>query len=103
MRLAAGTTCIRTAEVVARREPGVLVGHDADGGIGQLIDTTGADGRTGKIEHLHHAVDENPTLIDVLDPPPGSSATATTAQARGRVTSAARRTEHPGPPRPRQA
>jgi hypothetical protein len=72
-----GTTSILTGEVFARREPVLLVGHDADDGIWQLIGTTGADSRTGKIEHLHHAVDEDPTLIGVLDLPPGHSADRT--------------------------
>jgi hypothetical protein len=70
-----GTTSIQTAEVFARREPVLLVGHDADDGIWQLIGTTGADSSTGKIEHLHHAVDDDRTLIDVLDLRPGHSAT----------------------------
>jgi hypothetical protein len=69
-----GTTCIQTGEVFQRREPVLLVGHDAEDGMWQLIGTTGADPATGKIEHLHHAVDDDPTLIDVLDLPPGHSA-----------------------------
>ncbi|MEH1169334.1 hypothetical protein V6V47_28540 [Micromonospora sp. CPCC 205539] len=69
-----GTTCIQTAETFARREPVLLISHDADDGIWQLIGATAADGSTGKVRHLHHAVDEDASLIDVLDLPPGSSA-----------------------------
>jgi hypothetical protein len=68
-----GTNCIQTAEVFERHEPILLVGNDADDGLWQLIGTTDA-ASTGKIGHLHHAVDEDPTLIDVLDLPPGYSA-----------------------------
>jgi hypothetical protein len=68
-----GTSCIQTIEVFERREPVLLVGNDADDGLWQLIGTSDADS-TGKIRHLHHAVDEDPTLIDVLDLPSGHSA-----------------------------
>jgi hypothetical protein len=68
-----GTTCIQTAEVFERREPVLLVSHEADDGIWQLIGTSDADAATGRIGHLHHAVDEDPTLIDVLDLAPGCS------------------------------
>ncbi len=71
-----GTNCIQTLEVFELHEPILLVGHDADDGIWQLIGTTDA-GTTGKIGHLHHAVDEDPTLVDVLDLPPGHSASRT--------------------------
>lgn len=69
-----GTTCIQTAEVFERREPVLLVSHEADDGIWQLIGTSDADAATGRIGHLHHAVDEDPTLIDVLDLAPGCGA-----------------------------
>ncbi|MDG4798748.1 hypothetical protein [Micromonospora sp. WMMD1082] len=69
-----GTQCIQTAEVFERREPILLVGHDAVDELWHLFGTTGADSGTGKIGHLHHAVDEDPTLIDVLDMPPGHTA-----------------------------
>jgi hypothetical protein len=71
-----GTNCIQTAEVFERHEPVMLVSHDAEDGIWQLIGTTDA-GDSGKIGHLHHAIDEDPTLIDVLDLPPGHRATRT--------------------------
>ena len=69
-----GTTCIQTLEVFERREPVLLVSHDADDGMWQLIGVSDADGSTGKIGHLHHAVDEDQSLIDVLDLPAGGSA-----------------------------
>lgn len=69
------TNCIQTREVFERREPVLYVSHDADDGIWQLIGASDADAGTGKIGHLHHAVDEDPSLVDVLDLPPGSSAT----------------------------
>jgi len=69
-----GTHCIQTIEVFERREPILLVGHDADDGLWQLIGATDADSGTGKLGHLHHAVDEDPTLIDVLNLPPGHTA-----------------------------
>jgi hypothetical protein len=70
-----GTPSIQTAEVFARDEPVLLVAHDADDGLWQLIGATDASGSTGKFGHLHHAIDEDPTLIDVLDLAPGYSAT----------------------------
>jgi hypothetical protein len=72
-----GTNSIQTLEVFERRDPILLVGHDADDGLWQLIGRTPADPATGKIGHLHHAVDEDPTLVDVLDLEPGHSATRT--------------------------
>lgn len=72
-----GTPCIQTLEVFERREPVLLVGNDADDGMWQLIGTTDADGSTGKIGHLHHAIDKDPTLTEVLDLPAGCSASRT--------------------------
>ncbi|QWF84799.1 hypothetical protein [Amycolatopsis sp. CA-230715] len=74
-----GTTCIQTLEVFERREPILFVQHEADDGIWQLIGASDADGSTGKIGHLHHAIDEDQSLIDILDLPPGGSATRTGA------------------------
>ena len=71
-----GTPCIRTIEVFERREPILYVSHDADDGFWQLIGTSDA-ADTGKIGHLHHAVDEDPTLLDVLDMSPGQDASRT--------------------------
>jgi len=44
-------------------------------GLWQFIGASDADVGTGKVGHLHHVVDEDPSLIDVLDLPPGGSAT----------------------------
>jgi hypothetical protein len=77
-----GTPSIQTAEVFARDEPVLLVAHDANDGLWQLIGASDAGGSTGKIGHLHHAIDEDPTLIDVLDLPPGNSATRSHVDGR---------------------
>jgi hypothetical protein len=69
-----GTNCIQTGEVFDRREPVLYVSHDSADGMWQLIGASAADPATGKIGHLHHSVDEDPTLIDVLHLPPGGSA-----------------------------
>lgn len=68
------TTCIQTGEVFEHREPVLYVSHDEDDGMWQLIGASAADVATGKIGHLHHAVDEDPTLMDVLGLPPGGRA-----------------------------
>jgi hypothetical protein len=73
-----GTSCIQTIEVFEHREPVLHVANDADDGLWQLIGSTDA-GSTGKIGHLHHAIDEDPTLVDVLDLAPGCSASRTHA------------------------
>jgi hypothetical protein len=72
-----GTNSIQTLEVFECRDPILLVGHDAADGLWQLIGPTAADPATGKVGHLHHAVDEDPTLVDVLDLPAGHSASRT--------------------------
>jgi hypothetical protein len=69
-----GTNSIQTLEVFERREPILLVGHDADDKMWHLIGPTSADLARGRVGHLWHAVDEDPTLVDVLDLPPGHSA-----------------------------
>jgi hypothetical protein len=69
-----GTTCIQSREVFERRKPVLLISHDADDGVWQLIGGSDADSSTGKVGHLHHAVDEDLSLIDVLALPPGRSA-----------------------------
>jgi hypothetical protein len=68
-----GTRCIQTSQVFELHEPVLLVSHDADG-IWQLIGTTDA-ARDGKVGHLSHAIDEDQTLLDVLDLRPGETAT----------------------------
>ncbi|MFC9896164.1 hypothetical protein ACFVMC_20955 [Nocardia sp. NPDC127579] len=59
------TMCVQTPEVFERREPVLLVCNDADG-VWQLIGDTAA-GSEGRVGHLSHAVDEDPTLLDILD------------------------------------
>ncbi|XVU29707.1 hypothetical protein ACQPZJ_22285 [Actinoplanes sp. CA-054009] len=66
-----GTNSIQTAEVFERTEPILYVSHDADDGIWQLIGASDANPKTGKLGHLSHAIDEDPTLIDILDLTPG--------------------------------
>jgi hypothetical protein len=68
-----GTAAIATAEVFALDEPVLLVSHDADDELWQLVGASGA-GEAGALSHLCHAVDEDPTLIDVLDLLPGEQA-----------------------------
>ena len=68
-----GTRCIQTAQVFEMSEPVLLIGHDADDGLWQLIGTTDA-AADGKLGHLSHAIDEDQTLLDVLDLNPGESA-----------------------------
>lgn len=77
----AGTRAIQTAEVFELKEPVLLVVNDDDDELWQLIGSTDA-GSDGKIGHLHHTVDEDPTLIDVLDLEPGESATRETVGGR---------------------
>ena len=73
------TTCIQTREVFERSEPILWVSHDADDGIWQLIGASDADPSTGKLGHLHHAIDEDQSLLDVLDLPRGAGATRAAA------------------------
>jgi hypothetical protein len=68
-----GTRAIQTRQVIDREEPVLLVANDAGDDLWQLIGT-GDAGPDGKIGHLYHAVDEDPTLIDVLNLEPGHSA-----------------------------
>jgi hypothetical protein len=76
-----GTRAIQTAEVFEKKEPVLLVVNDADDDLWQLIGTSDA-GPDGKIGHLYHSVDEDPTLMDVLDLEPGESATRETVGGR---------------------
>jgi hypothetical protein len=68
-----GTGAIQTPQVFALHEPVLLVSHDADDVLWQLIGTSHA-GEDGTISHLCHAVDEDATLLDVLDLAPGEQA-----------------------------
>lgn len=48
--------------------------NEADDGLWQLIGSTDADSSTGKIGHLYHAIDKDPTMLAIVDLPPGHSA-----------------------------
>jgi len=67
------THCLQTAQVFELDEPVLFVGHNEDDGLWQLVGTTDA-GPDGKIGHLSHAIDEDHTLLDVLDLRPGETA-----------------------------
>jgi hypothetical protein len=69
-----GTRAILTPQVFDRSEPILLVVNDEDDELWQLIGASDA-GEDGSIGHLWHAVDEDPTLVDVLDLEPGHAAT----------------------------
>ncbi len=68
-----GTTAIQTPEVFDLQEPILLVSNDDDDELWQLIGTSDARD-DGTISHLYHSVDEDPTLLDVLDLAPGEQA-----------------------------
>ncbi|MVU80965.1 hypothetical protein GPX89_27410 [Nocardia sp. ET3-3] len=69
-----GTRCIQTPEVFEKQEPILHVGHDQDGDLWQLLGPTDP-GEQGRIGHLYHAVDEDPTLMEVLNLQSGSYGT----------------------------
>jgi hypothetical protein len=69
-----GTTSIQTGEVFDRTEPILYVSHEADDGLWQLVGASDADPATAKLSHLHHAVEHDLTLLDVLDLEPGEGA-----------------------------
>ncbi|MFC7545629.1 hypothetical protein [Plantactinospora sp. GCM10030261] len=69
-----GTTSVQTGEVFERTEPILYVSHDANDSFWQLIGASDANPATGKLSHLHHAVEHDPMLLDVLDLQPGESA-----------------------------
>lgn len=66
-----GTRAIQTRQVFEVEEPILLVCNDDD--LWQLIRSSDA-GPDGVIGHLFHAVDEDPTLAEVLDLAPGERA-----------------------------
>lgn len=68
-----GTLCIETRQVFELEEPVLFVSHDEDDGMWQLIGRSDA-GPDGKVGHLSHAIDEDPSLLDVLDLEPGEQA-----------------------------
>jgi hypothetical protein len=69
-----GTMSIQTGAVFDRKEPILYVSHDADDGLWQLIGTSDADPASGRLSHLHHAVEQDLTLLDVLNLEPGERA-----------------------------
>ena len=69
-----GTRAIATRQVIECTEPVLLViNDDDDDELWQLIGSSDA-AQDGAIGHLHHAVDEDPTLAAVLDLEPGEHA-----------------------------
>ena len=76
-----GTRAIQTPQVFEREEPILLVINDDDDELWQLIGPSDA-GEHGRIGHLFHAVDEDQSLIDVLDLAPGEQAIRKAAGGR---------------------
>ena len=68
-----GTRSITTPQVFEQEEPVLLVINDHDDELWQLIGPSDA-GSEGRVGHLHHAVDEDPSLAAVLDLKPGEEA-----------------------------
>ncbi len=68
-----GTGAIQTPQVFDLEEPVLLVVNDADDDLWQLIGASDA-GDDATIAHLHHAVDEDATLLEVVDLEPGEEA-----------------------------
>ncbi|WP_305788191.1 hypothetical protein [Symbioplanes lichenis] len=71
-----GTMAVQTPEVHGLREPVLLVVHDDDDEevTWHLVGATGA-GDDGTVAHLHHAIERDPALLDVMDLAPGEHAT----------------------------
>jgi hypothetical protein len=67
-----GTRAIATRQVLDGVEPVLLVQHDADD-VWQMIGASDA-GPDGRVTHLWHLIDEDPTIVPVLDLAPGASA-----------------------------
>ena len=73
------TLCTQTPQTAEQREPVLAVVHDADSGW-HLTGATESGERVTR--HLHHAVDEDQTLLGVLDLDPGQSARRRAAGGR---------------------
>ena len=73
---ALGTSAIITGEVAEDTEPVLLLCNDEneEPPLWQAIGSSDADPATGRISHLHHLVDADPTLAEVLDLLPGERA-----------------------------
>lgn len=72
----AGTPAIATGEVADGREPVLLLANDLDEQppMWQAIGRSDPDPATGRILHLSHLVDDDPSLAEVLDLAPGEQA-----------------------------
>lgn len=69
-----GTACIQTRQFFKRDEPVLLIAHGCDDEMWQLSGASDA-GLGVMIGHLSHAIDEDDSLLDVLDLAPGELAT----------------------------
>lgn len=69
------TNSIATAPVMAGAEPILYVSHDADDGMWQVIGTSDGTVDNGRVGHLFHLADADPTIVSVLDLEAGESAT----------------------------
>ncbi len=78
-----GTSAAVTPQVFDLAEPVLLVANDDFDDLWQLIGAGDGVGSDGKIAHLHHFVDEDPTLIEVLDLDPGEHAIRERSVGRG--------------------
>lgn len=61
-----GTIAFVTGEVAARQEPVLLAIHDHDGDW-QLIGASDPDVATAKVEHLHHLIEQDRSLLEIID------------------------------------
>lgn len=69
-----GTPALQTAAVFEGTEPVLTVDNFADEAAWGLIGETAPDPETNVTAHLFHALDDDPTLLDVLDLEPGEYA-----------------------------
>jgi hypothetical protein len=77
-----GTRSFATTPVVEGSRPVQHVVRSADGEWQLLCGTVEATSDTIAVHHLFHAVDRDPTLLDVLDLAPGERADRETARSR---------------------
>ena len=64
---------LHVGQVFQQKEPALFVVNDADDELWQLIGKTRV-GPDSELGHRYHSVDEDPTLMDVLDLDPGHTA-----------------------------
>ena len=68
-----GTSAVMTGPVRSGEKPVLAAGRDGDGERLLLCETADlAD--DGHLVHLHHAVDDDPSLVEILDLEPGQYA-----------------------------